>query len=228
MSLHCYHAYAVKDRVDISSLSDTTPDLRNTPVLSLQVDKVLPSAADEQNMMHNFTLLVARQLCEHLKYFRENFADVALNHITHQYYKEMCKKSHIVSSNMGCVAMWHLLQISLGVQLKDETQHDEMLSILENLQEFVPRCKRVSGDGSDDAGNENGDGSNASKDDDEKNADENEGRDVSNDGSNDEENIDEGDVSASNENGGQDVSKDNDYSLQSVLLGGDLPWLDML
>ena len=58
---------------------------------------VLPNAADKQNIMHNFTLLVARQLCDHLKYFRENYHDVVPKHIEHQYYEEMCKKSHIVS-----------------------------------------------------------------------------------------------------------------------------------
>lgn len=100
LSFHCYHAYAVRDRIDISNFSDNTPDLRNTPVLSLQVNEVLPSATDEQNMMHNFTLLVARQLCEHLKYFRENYSDVVSKHITHQYYEEMCMKSHIVSLNI--------------------------------------------------------------------------------------------------------------------------------
>lgn len=37
LSMHYYHSYAVRDRIDISSISDEVPNLRNTPLLSIPV-----------------------------------------------------------------------------------------------------------------------------------------------------------------------------------------------
>ena len=36
-----------------------------------------------------------------------------------------------------------VLQIPLGVILKDESQHDDMISILETLQEYSPRIDNI-------------------------------------------------------------------------------------
>ena len=84
--MHFYNSFAVRDRVNISSLSDITPDLRRIPLVSIPVNDVLPSKTDESNLTHNFTLLVCRQLVDHLKYFRENYSDVVNRHIKHDYY----------------------------------------------------------------------------------------------------------------------------------------------
>lgn len=94
MSLHCYHSYAVQDRINIHGLSDETPDLRSTPLLSIPVNTVLPSQTDESNILHNITILVSRELVQHLKYFEDNFSDVTVKHIKHDYYEEMCQKSN--------------------------------------------------------------------------------------------------------------------------------------
>ena len=95
-SLHCYNSYAVRDRTDISGLSDKIPDLRNVPLLSISVLSVIPSVTDEKNLLHNFALLVGRQLVDHMKYFAENYSDVVTRHITHDFYKEMSTKSETV------------------------------------------------------------------------------------------------------------------------------------
>lgn len=80
VSLHCYHSYAVQDRINIHGLSDETPDLRSTPLLSIPVNTVLPSQTDESNILHNITILVSRELVQHLKYFEDNFSDVTVKH----------------------------------------------------------------------------------------------------------------------------------------------------
>ena len=77
-------------------MSDEVPDLRNKPLLSLDVQAVLPSVTDASNILHNFTLLVCRELVKYMRYFRENYADVVSHHITHDYYKEMSSKSETV------------------------------------------------------------------------------------------------------------------------------------
>ena len=96
LSLHCYHSYAVRDRVSVSGLSDKVPNLRNTPLLSIPVTDVLPSPTDEKNIKHNIVILVSRLLVEHLKHFNENYSDVVEGHIKHDFYEEMSKKSEIV------------------------------------------------------------------------------------------------------------------------------------
>ena len=99
LSMHCYHAYAVRGRIDISN---TTPNLQNVPLLSIPVHNVLPSITDERNLLHNFTLLTSRLLVEHFKYFRENYSDVVGKHIKHEFYDEMSQKSTIVSYSYYC------------------------------------------------------------------------------------------------------------------------------
>ena len=93
--MHYYNSYAVRDRVSIHGLSDITPNLKDTSVLSIPVKDVLPSAADEQTIKHHFTILVSRMLAEHLKHFTESYSDVIDRHINHDYYKEMSQKSVI-------------------------------------------------------------------------------------------------------------------------------------
>lgn len=72
LSMHYYHSYAVRDRVNVSGLSDARPSLKNTPLLSVPVTDVLPSDSDHKNLMHNFALLVSRHLVDHLHHFKEN------------------------------------------------------------------------------------------------------------------------------------------------------------
>lgn len=95
--MHYYHSYAVRDRASIYGLSDDVPNLRNTNMLSIPVNEVLPSSADDQILKHNFTVLISRILVQHLQFFSDNYHDVVDRHIKHIYYKEMSGKSDVVS-----------------------------------------------------------------------------------------------------------------------------------
>lgn len=88
ISMHCYHSYTVRDRVSIRGLSDTNPNMKDINLLSIPVDVVLPSFADQQAIKHNFTLLVSRILVEHLQYFKESYSDAIDRHIVHEHYKK--------------------------------------------------------------------------------------------------------------------------------------------
>ena len=57
-SYHYCHAFALKDRVDLSSYSDTKPDHLNIDPFCL-----LPSADDFKQLKKNFFILVSRYVC---------------------------------------------------------------------------------------------------------------------------------------------------------------------
>uniref|UniRef100_A0A1X7U296 DUF6589 domain-containing protein n=1 Tax=Amphimedon queenslandica TaxID=400682 RepID=A0A1X7U296_AMPQE len=122
-SLHCFHLYAVKDRVDFSGISDKMNPHFMTPIEALPVDVMLPSLSDKQMMLHNFTVLIARILMEEFAFVKKTFSDIIPKHIDHLYSKEMKKKSEVVP---------------LGVVLKNENVPVEMIEILESLEKYVP------------------------------------------------------------------------------------------
>lgn len=66
-SIHYFNCYAVKGRIDLSSLSDALPRIQ--PSMSEVMCKVLPSAHEESVMHDDFAILLARMLCTHVTYF---------------------------------------------------------------------------------------------------------------------------------------------------------------
>ena len=89
-SLHYFHAYAVKDRVDLSSFSDT---VLSTPPLSKDelFNQILPSADD------HFATLISRCLVDKIPFSSHNFKKATVKHIPHLHSDEMSQKSTIVS-----------------------------------------------------------------------------------------------------------------------------------
>ena len=55
LSLHCFHGYAVRDRVDLSSLSDVPPSITNP-----DPQVFIPSHADVIALKEEFCILVSR------------------------------------------------------------------------------------------------------------------------------------------------------------------------
>ena len=68
MSMHLYNSYVVLDKIHVSGLSESIPNLKKRPLLSIPVQNALPTNihVDEKNLKHNFTLV------DYLKYFHEN------------------------------------------------------------------------------------------------------------------------------------------------------------
>jgi len=92
-SLHYFHTYAVRDRIDLSCFSDDQeiPDIK-----SIQLDNLLPSACDEKSMFANFEVLVARVLVKHMPFFTKLGKLALEHHIQHEYSQEMAQKSEVV------------------------------------------------------------------------------------------------------------------------------------
>lgn len=95
-SLHYFHYYAVKDRVDFS-------DMGEEPIQCKQLDlqqvatSLLPSSEDDAELRKNISVMVSRVLYNNLPYFKHTFDGVINWHIEHEYYKEMCEPSEWVS-----------------------------------------------------------------------------------------------------------------------------------
>ena len=92
-SLHYFNSFAVRDRVDFSSLSEDRPDIS---LDASSAERLLPSDKDLKQLLLNFEILVGRILTEHLPCLRR-LSDASVKHITHCYYTEMSQKSEIVS-----------------------------------------------------------------------------------------------------------------------------------
>ena len=97
-SLHYYHSYAVKDRIDFSS----SPDKSAKPVSSLYTHKSVqhkfivyvsivfqipnvtalpynqlpPSTSDNQTLMYHLSIPVSRVLTTYIPYFKTSFGDI--------------------------------------------------------------------------------------------------------------------------------------------------------
>lgn len=97
ISLHYFHMYAVKNRIDVSHLSDVSPlcnlDKKAKALL------VMPSPDDDLQLKKNIAILISRVLVNHMEFFKFSFSDITCWHIKHQYYGEMSTKSHVVSAN---------------------------------------------------------------------------------------------------------------------------------
>ena len=96
--LHYFNVYAVLDRVDFRSLS---ADMSIIDITKVDTDIMLPSEADMEAMIANFSVLISRLLVHHLPALCEYSACVAA-HIDHKYSSEMSAKSHVVSENLQC------------------------------------------------------------------------------------------------------------------------------
>ena len=92
-SLHYFHTYGVRDRVDLSEFSNTVPIV---DVTSINVGSLLPSSADDVAITTNFTILVARTLKKYIRFFSQ-FGKGLERHVTHKFSAEMGTKSEVVS-----------------------------------------------------------------------------------------------------------------------------------
>lgn len=96
-SLHYFHTYGVRDRIDISHLEDqpSLPSLDDVDVATL-----LPTRRDEQTLKGLFSIHISRVLKKHMQFFTK-FGEGLGRHIQHEYSAEMSKKSEVVSATVG-------------------------------------------------------------------------------------------------------------------------------
>ena len=90
-TLHYVQAYAVKDRIDYSSIG---PERKNESNLYA----ILPDSEDYRSLKERFATHVSRVITTNLDFFREDLKGLTQRHIPHRYSTEMCHKSEIVSN----------------------------------------------------------------------------------------------------------------------------------
>ena len=88
-SLHYFHAYAVRDRLNL----DNCDDCASAPNPStIDLGLLLPSKEDEMQIRSNMGILIARTLKKHIPYFSKYGKGVE-RHIMHSFYEEMSQNS---------------------------------------------------------------------------------------------------------------------------------------
>ncbi len=95
-SLHYFHMYAVRDRIDLSRYEDST-SLPTVTLADIDFNQFFPSTADSATLINNFTTMVARVLVKRVPFFK-GFASCVDRHIKHDFDKEMGEKSEVVST----------------------------------------------------------------------------------------------------------------------------------
>lgn len=108
-SLHYFHTYAVRDRIDVTHVEDC-PSLPSLE--SIDVSTILPTKQDQKAMKVLFGIHVARVLRKYMPFFTK-FGDGLKRHITHQFLKEISQKSEVVSVEL----IYLLLHISYSIHV---------------------------------------------------------------------------------------------------------------
>lgn len=95
-SFHYFNSYAVLDRCDLSGFEEniTSP----SALLDFNVELLLPTSSDLEQLYENMATIVGRMLTEHIPGF-EKYKQLTTEHIKHKRYEDMCKPSVIVSHN---------------------------------------------------------------------------------------------------------------------------------
>ena len=92
-SLHYFNCYAVHDRVDLSMCSDDPPkvDLR-----TLDVDTILPSQQDLDDLIRSVSIIAGRIVHKYIPAFTK-IPQLVKAHIKHIHSEQMSRKSKVVS-----------------------------------------------------------------------------------------------------------------------------------
>ena len=95
-SLHYFHFYAVKGRIDFSDLGEKAIRCDGADQLQLAL-LLLPSPEDDIVIRRNICVLISWILYNNLGFFKVVFDGVVEWHVEHSFYQEMSKKSDVVS-----------------------------------------------------------------------------------------------------------------------------------
>ncbi|PFX13265.1 hypothetical protein AWC38_SpisGene22668 [Stylophora pistillata] len=124
-SIHWFAMNAVQDRATMKSTDIKQQQQR--PILSVENSEFLPSTEDNNQLLQNFILLVARILVKRVPDF-QCLKRTVVKHIPHEFSNEMKRKS---------------VQVPLGILFKNENLNDEMIEILEHVHSHYVPTKMV-------------------------------------------------------------------------------------
>lgn len=98
-SLHYFHSYAVKDRLNLHGCSDvpqSRPQEWSMEMYQEVSRTVLPTSEDHRRLDDDFSHIVTRIIVERLPFFQQLDGKIR-KYIPHSYSKEMSQKSEVVS-----------------------------------------------------------------------------------------------------------------------------------
>ena len=95
-SLHYFHLYAVENRIDVSELSDVSPNISEITDINTATISLLPKRGDDKIIRENIAVLISRVLYHYFDFFNLSFDGVIDWHIGHKHYTEMSCKSVVV------------------------------------------------------------------------------------------------------------------------------------
>ncbi len=94
-SLHYFHYYAVKDRIDFSEMGEEPLRCAQTDLEQVALS-LLPTHEDDTALQTNICTIISRVLFNNIPYFKQSFDGVIDWHIEHQYYHELSQPSEWV------------------------------------------------------------------------------------------------------------------------------------
>ena len=94
-SVNYFHAYAVRDRINLTSFSSAYSD--QAQFCNADVKGLLPSTDDWENVLDNLCILIACCLQKNMPVLKQLTKKSLEKHIKHEYYDEMSKKSKVAS-----------------------------------------------------------------------------------------------------------------------------------
>ena len=95
-SQHFFNLVALRDCIDLSGISDDPSTYLRTPVDNLELNILLPSSLDYEELISSYGVLMSRVLVSKVPYFAHTFDDVVVKHISHEYGREMSIKTEAV------------------------------------------------------------------------------------------------------------------------------------
>ena len=91
-SLHCFHSFAIQNRIDLSNI----PDVHSSSCLPSpqhRASTLLPSHDDDVALQNHFARDFSRILVKNIPYFQHTFEEIVEWRTHHEYYEEMSAKS---------------------------------------------------------------------------------------------------------------------------------------
>ena len=101
-NIHWVHHIAVQDRIPTHHITNEKPV---TDILQYDLSMSLPGSETQNFLRREFIVLGSRMLCRYLPAFK-TFSDVVVNHMPHQYSKEMAQRSTDVSTHPNIPLMF--------------------------------------------------------------------------------------------------------------------------
>ena len=94
--MHYFQVYAVKDRINFRTLSNTFPLTDSLPSSDHIVKTLLPSIDDDKEIKSNMITLMSRVIVDNIEFFNTSFDGIVDWHIPHPFQSKMSKKSEVV------------------------------------------------------------------------------------------------------------------------------------